>query len=90
MEGTAVPKLARGVRLREDATRGGWVVLAPERAFVPDTVALEVLRLVDGARSVDAVVDDLTARFNAPRDVIARDVGAMLRDLSEKGVVTAS
>lgn len=90
MEGTAVPRLARGVRLREDATRGGWVVLAPERAFVPDAVALEVLRLVDGARSVDAVVDDLAARFNAPRDVIARDVGAMLRDLSEKGVVTAS
>lgn len=85
----SVPRLARGVRLREDATRGGWVVLAPERAFVPDAVALEVLKLVDGARAVDAICDDLAGRFAAPRAAILADVTAMLQDLVDKGVVLA-
>lgn len=89
MDGHAVPRLARGVKLREDAARGRWVVLAPERMFVPDETALAVLRLVDGARSVDAIVDDLAARFDAPRAEIFSDVAEMLRDLMDKGVVTA-
>ncbi len=86
----SVPRLARGARLREDAARGGrWVVMAPERMFVPDETALEVLRLLDGARSVDAVVDDLAARYAAPREEIAADVLALLRELEEQGVVAA-
>ena len=86
----SVPRLARGARLREDAARGGrWVVMAPERMFVPDETALEVLRLLDGARSVDAVVDDLAARYAAPREEIAADVLALLRELEEKGVLAA-
>ena len=89
LSGSSVPRLARGVKLREDAARGRWVVLAPERMFVPDETAIEVLRLLDGARSVDAVVDALAARFAAPRQEIAADVLEMLRDLVEKGVVAA-
>ena len=86
----SVPRLARGARLREDTARGGrWVVMAPERMFVPDETALEVLRLLDGARSVDAIVDGLAARYAAPREEIAADVLALLRELEEKGVVAA-
>ncbi|MBW8270862.1 pyrroloquinoline quinone biosynthesis peptide chaperone PqqD [Caldovatus aquaticus] len=86
--GASVPRLARGVRLREDAARGGrWVVMAPERLFVPDATALEVLRLVDGARSVEAIVDALAARFDAPRAEIAADVTELLEDLAAKGVI---
>lgn len=83
----AVPRFAPGVRLRHDTVRGGWVVLAPERLFVPDEHAVEVLRLVDGKRSLGAIVDDLAARYDAPRDAIAADVAAMLRDLGGKGAV---
>lgn len=90
MDTAAVPRFARGVRLREDATRGRWVVLAPERAFVPDDTALEVLKLVDGARSVGAIADTLAERFAAPRDVIEADITEMLRDLAERGVVTVA
>ena len=89
MEGDAVPRFPRGVRLREDAARGRWVVLAPERAFVPDDVALEVLKLVDGERSVGGIADALAERFAAPREVIEADVIEMLRDLAERGVVAA-
>jgi pyrroloquinoline quinone biosynthesis protein D len=83
----AIPRLNRGVKLREDTVRARWIVLAPERMFVPDEVALEVLRLVDGARSVGAIADDLAARFAAPREEILADVTDMLADLAEKGVV---
>jgi pyrroloquinoline quinone biosynthesis protein D len=87
MEASAVPSFRRGVRLREDAARGRWVVLAPERAFVPDDVALEVLKLVDGARSIADIATALADRFNAPREVIEPDVTEMLRDLAERNVV---
>jgi pyrroloquinoline quinone biosynthesis protein D len=89
MEEAAIPRLARGVKLREDTVRGRWIVLAPERMFVPDETALEVLRLVDGARSLGAIADDLAARFAAPRDEILSDVAEMLADLAAKGVVAA-
>jgi pyrroloquinoline quinone biosynthesis protein D len=46
-----------------------------------------VLRLVDGDRSADAIVDELSAQYEAPREVIAGDVLAMLRDLVEKKVL---
>lgn len=86
----AVPRLARGMRLRQDAARDDrWVVLGPERMFVPDAIALEVLRLVDGTRSVASIVDDLAARFDAPRGEILADVASLLEDLAAKGVVTA-
>jgi pyrroloquinoline quinone biosynthesis protein D len=84
----AVPNLRRGVKFRFDPVRDAWVLLAPERLFVPDATAVEVLKLVDGARSIGAIVDDLCARFDAPRATVAADVAALLVDLAEKGAVT--
>jgi pyrroloquinoline quinone biosynthesis protein D len=82
-----VPAFAAGVKFRFDAVRQAWVVLAPERLFLPDEQAVEILKLVDGARSLDVIIDGLAARFDAPRDLIAGDVTTMLRDLADKGVV---
>ena len=86
-EGTLVPAFNRGFRLRHDAVRDAWVILAPERLFLLDEPAVEVLRLVDGARSVPEIVDALAAKFNAPRETIAADTEAMLRDLVIKGAI---
>lgn len=83
------PRFAPGVRLHHDAARDRWVVMAPERMFVPDETALEVLRLVDGARDTDAIVEALAARFDAPREEIAGDVRAMLDDLVARGALVA-
>jgi hypothetical protein len=41
----AVPVFNRGFRLRHDDVRGTWVVLAPERLFLLDGPAAEVLVL---------------------------------------------
>ena len=85
----SVPRLPRGVKLRFDKQRDKWVVLAPERVFVPNPIALEVLKRCDGEATVAAIVDDLAQTFSAPREVIAKDVNAMLQDLADKGVMTA-
>ena len=81
------PSFSPGVRLHHDTARGRWVVMAPERMFVPDETALEVLRLVDGVRDVEAILDALAAKFDAPREVIATDVRAMLEDLVARGAL---
>ncbi len=85
----SVPRLPAGVKLRFDKHRDTWVVLAPERLFVPDPIALEVIKRCDGSASVSAIVDDLAKTFQAEREVIERDVSALLQDLADKGVMTA-
>ena len=79
--------LGRGSRLRHDAARDRWVVLAPERMFIPDPTALEVLRLIDGTRSVTQIAEELAARYAAPQAVIEADILPLLQELSDKGVV---
>jgi pyrroloquinoline quinone biosynthesis protein D len=82
-----VPLFARGHRLRQDKVRGRWVILAPERVFEPDEIAVEVLLLVDGVRTEDEIVDRLAEKFTAPREAIATDVSALLDDLRARQVL---
>jgi coenzyme PQQ biosynthesis protein PqqD len=84
---TDIPRLPRGVRMRFDAVRNAHVLLAPERAFDLDEIATEVLKLVDGQRSIGAIVDELAARFDADPKVIEVDVIEMLADLMNKRVL---
>jgi pyrroloquinoline quinone biosynthesis protein D len=80
--------LPRHTRLKFDDTRKVWVILAPERVLAPDEIAVEVLKLCDGMRSVADVVDQLAAKYAAPREAISADVIAMLQDLADKGFLT--
>jgi pyrroloquinoline quinone biosynthesis protein D len=82
-----IPKFAPGVRLQEDKARDRWIVMAPERMFIPDEIALEVLRMVDGARDEAAIVAALAEKFAAPAEIIAADVRVMLDDLVAKGAL---
>lgn len=82
------PVLPRHARLRFDETRQSWVILAPERVLAPDEIAVEVLQLCDGARSVADIVDQLAAKYTADRTEIGTDVIAMLQDLADKGFLT--
>lgn len=87
LAGQDVLRLPRGVKLRFDEVRDRHVLLAPERAFGIDAVAAEVLALVDGERTVDAIIDTLAERYQEKREVIAQDVTAMLEDLVVKRVL---
>jgi pyrroloquinoline quinone biosynthesis protein D len=78
------PRLAPGVRLHFDKTRDAWVLLCPERVIEAEGPASEILRRCDGTRSVDVIIDELTAIYAAERAVIAQDVAEMLAELAGK------
>jgi pyrroloquinoline quinone biosynthesis protein D len=82
------PVLPRHAKLKFDETRKVWVILAPERVLAPDEIAVEVLQLCDGVRSVAQMVDQLAEKYAAPRQAIAADVVAMLQYLADKGFLT--
>ena len=81
----SIPALPRGARLRFDEARQRWVLLVPERVLAPDDVAVEILKLCDGKKSVGTMADELAAKYVAPREEILTDVIAMLQDLAESG-----
>lgn len=83
----SVPSLPRGVRLHHDRVRQTWVLLAPERVLKLDAVGLAVLERVDGARTFGAIVDDLAAAYNAPREQIAADASRFLDGLIARRMV---
>ncbi len=85
----SVPGLPPGVRLHFDKRRDQWVVLAPERLFVLDDVAFEIVKRCDGETRVAVIVDDLATAFTAPRAVVLKDVSALLQDLADKRVLAA-
>jgi pyrroloquinoline quinone biosynthesis protein D len=87
VDGSSVLRFAPHAKFRFDEVRQAWIVLAPERLLLPDEQAVEILRLLDGERTVDAIIDELARRYEAPREVVAGDVVAMLRDLVDKKVL---
>jgi pyrroloquinoline quinone biosynthesis protein D len=86
---SSAPRLPRHVKLRHDSARDRWMILAPERVHTPDAIAVAVLKLCDGARTVDAIAGELAQTYNAPKETILADVIAMLQGLADKGVVAA-
>ena len=83
----SVPRFPRGTRFRFDATRDAWVILAPERLLMPDQIAVEVLKLVDGVRAVTAIAEQLATRYAAPHDEILADTVTMLQELADDTVL---
>jgi pyrroloquinoline quinone biosynthesis protein D len=82
------PVLPRHAKLKFDETRQRWVILAPERVLAPDDIAVQILQLCDGVRSVAEMIDQLAEKYAADRDAIRADVIAMLQDLADKGFLT--
>ena len=80
----SVPRLPRGVRLVDSPAQGGMVLLAPERVFKPDAIALEILKRCDGKATVSAIADELAKAYNAPRERVLGDVKALLGSLADK------
>jgi pyrroloquinoline quinone biosynthesis protein D len=88
--GSMIVKLARGVRLRRDDVRGQTVLLAPELAMALDEIAIKIVEALDGKRSIDTIADDFAAEFQAPREQIATDVLAFMRELANRRMLQVS
>ena len=80
----AHPHLPRGVRLVHSEAHGGWVLLAPERVFKADAIAVEIIKRCTGEASLGEIIDDLVKTYSAPRERIVADVTALLAGLLDK------
>lgn len=76
--GLAARHLA-GTHTIEDATSG--------QSFVVNDTALAVWDLCDGATSAAEMVDAMTSIFNAPPQVVERDVLSVLDHLASLGLL---
>jgi len=81
------PRLSRKARVQPDPRDGRPVLLSPERGLRLSDTAAAIVALCDGTREVDAIVDELAARYGADRAVIARDVTALLDDLHSRALI---
>jgi pyrroloquinoline quinone biosynthesis protein D len=83
------PFLPAYLKLRHDAGRGRWVLLAPERILTPDETAVAVLKLCDGKKTVEEISEALAKDYAGPVDVIREDVLELLQGLADKGYIKA-
>ena len=83
------PYLPAYLKLRHDAGRGRWILLAPERVLTPNQTAVAVLKLCDGKRTLEEIVEALAKEYSAPADVIRADVLDLLQGLADKGYLKA-
>lgn len=79
------PQLARFVRLRHDPGRDRWILLAPERVMTPDDIAIDVLKLCDGVRTLSDIATILSNDYDAPQASIANDLIELLQGLADDG-----
>jgi pyrroloquinoline quinone biosynthesis protein D len=83
----ARPHLPRGVRLRFDAIRKEWNLLAPERVLKIDSIAVEILKRCSGEACLTDIVADLAQNFAADPVLIRKDVSAFLHGLVQKRMI---
>lgn len=86
---TSIPVLSSHVMVRFDEAREQWIMNAPERVLLLDDQGVAILNKLNGEDSLQKIIDDLSAAYDAPRDAIAEDVTEFLSDLIEKGFVTS-
>jgi pyrroloquinoline quinone biosynthesis protein D len=80
------PRLAPGVKLRNDDKRGP-VLLGPERVLELDDIALSIVQQMDGTRRISDITQALAKEYDEKADVIRADIDSLLKDLTAKGYV---
>ena len=79
------PRLVTGARLRYDEVREEHLLLIPEGAVRLNPTAAEVLELCDGERSIDAIVGELSARYDGAD--VRDDVRGLVDAMAQRGLV---
>ena len=77
------PRLSRRFRLQYEEAQSRWVLLYPEGMVQLNPSAAEILKRCDGEHSVDAIVNELEAAFNAQG--IAPEVKSLLEEGQRRG-----
>ena len=83
----SMPSLPKHVRIQFDPVRQAFAVLSPEQVFWPNDISLDILRRCDGRSTVDRIIADLAAEYDAAEEDVAADVTAFLQEWSDKLLV---
>ena len=87
--GDSRPSLPRHVKLRHDAGRGRWIILAPERVFEPGRDRRRGARSCATASAVVGDIATMLAEEYRRRPTSSSPTSStMLQDLADKGVST--
>jgi pyrroloquinoline quinone biosynthesis protein D len=86
INGSAQPKLARGVRLQSDSKTGNSVLLFPEGVLELNETAQEILTRCDG-RTVSEIIQELAEEYDIDPQMLATDVRGTLADLQQRKLI---
>jgi pyrroloquinoline quinone biosynthesis protein D len=81
------PRLARKARLKYDEVDKQYLLLSPERGMKLSETAAEILKRCDGARTVEAIAEELAQASSAPRAQVEKDTLAFVDELLRRGLV---
>jgi pyrroloquinoline quinone biosynthesis protein D len=82
------PRLASRARLKFDSVANQEMLLFPEAALLLNETGAAIVRLCDGARSLDQIVDGLAEEFRAvDRETLRLEVENFLESIRARGLL---
>jgi pyrroloquinoline quinone biosynthesis protein D len=86
IDGSAQPKLARGVRLQTDSKTGNSVLLFPEGVLELNETAQDILTRCDGP-TVNEIIQALAEEYDIDAQMLSADVQETLADLQRRKLI---
>ena len=91
MSALARPRLAAKARLKWDKLGSRYMILYPERGIVLNKSAASIVKMCDGARSIDGIIAELVSTsVEADPAQIRADVLSFLGELRKLGLLDES
>jgi pyrroloquinoline quinone biosynthesis protein D len=82
------PRLASRARLKFDPIANQEMLLFPEAALALNETGAAIVRLCDGARSINEIVDQLSKKYDkADRHALKREVMDFLATIRARGLI---
>ena len=82
------PRLAARARLKFDSVANQEMLLFPEAALLLNETGAAIVRLCDGVRSFDQIVDHLAEKFHGVgRDALRLEVEKFLESIRARGLL---
>lgn len=82
------PRLVSRARLKFDPIANREMILFPEAALVLNETGAAIVRLCDGARSIDQIVEQLSKKYGgAGRDALTREVVQFIATIRARGLL---
>ena len=82
----SVPRLNSDVRFRQIGDEGIAVKQSAGEVVVVSEVGAQVMRLIDGRRSLAQIIETLQNDYDVATDTLADDVQKFVRELVDNGI----